>query len=384
MKAHGGVVTAADFAGYHLRFREPLVSTYRGYTIVGVPAAEFRRRPRRADPQHPGELRPQARNLAPTPPPHARHGRGDEARLRRPRLLARRPRFRQGAPRPADKDYARTLAARIDPHLAIDVPGHGQPPGPTPTSSARRRSPATERSSGEQAHHARRRRRRRGQLGRPAPRRSTRPSAPRSSSPAPASCSTTRWTISPCSRARPTPSAWSAADANAVAPGKRPLSSMSPTIVLEGGPAPAGRPVLALGAAGGPTIISEVVQVIVNRLDLGMPLPQAVAAPRIHHQWRPDVLYVEPGVAAAAVEELEAARPQGRAPRRHRHRPSAAGPGRRAPRRRPRPPRAGRRGGRRTTERLHFNNGCGNHGQPNADHQPPSFRRSSGADIRCS
>ena len=68
------------------------------------------------------------------------------------------------------------------------------------------------------------------------------------------------------------------AEANAVAPGKRPLSSMSPTVVLAGRRRTA-RPVLTLGAAGGPTIISEVVQVIVNRIDLGMPLPERGGRP---------------------------------------------------------------------------------------------------------
>src|SRR5205814_2637542 len=78
------------------------------------------------------------------------------------------------------------------------------------------------------------------------------------------------------------------AEANAVAPRKRPLSSMSPTIVLENG-----QPVLTIGAAGGPTIISQVVQGLVRRFDLGIPLPDALAQPRIHHQWSPDLLRVE-------------------------------------------------------------------------------------------
>jgi gamma-glutamyltranspeptidase/glutathione hydrolase len=78
------------------------------------------------------------------------------------------------------------------------------------------------------------------------------------------------------------------AEANAVAPGKRPLSSMSPTIVLKDG-----QPVMTVGAAGGPKIITQVVLAIVNHLDLGMPLSEAVAAPRFHHQWSPNELMVE-------------------------------------------------------------------------------------------
>src|SRR5207253_3286510 len=78
------------------------------------------------------------------------------------------------------------------------------------------------------------------------------------------------------------------AEANAVGPRKRPLSSMSPTIVLENG-----QPILTLGAAGGPTIITQVVQALVRRLDLNMPLDQALAQPRIHHQWSPDAVRIE-------------------------------------------------------------------------------------------
>lgn len=77
-------------------------------------------------------------------------------------------------------------------------------------------------------------------------------------------------------------------EANAIEPGKRPLSSMSPTLVLKGG-----KPIMTLGAAGGPTIISQVVQVLNNNLRLGMSLPESVAAPRVHHQWRPDALFLE-------------------------------------------------------------------------------------------
>lgn len=78
-------------------------------------------------------------------------------------------------------------------------------------------------------------------------------------------------------------------EANAIAPGKRPLSSMSPTIVLN----EQDEPIMSIGAAGGPMIITQVVQGIINHLELGLPLDQAIAEPRIHHQWRPDRLMVE-------------------------------------------------------------------------------------------
>lgn len=88
-------------------------------------------------------------------------------------------------------------------------------------------------------------------------------------------------------------------EANAVSPGKRPLSSMSPTIVVKGS-----RPVLALAGAGGPAIITAVLQVIVNVIDYGMEPSRAVSCPRFHHQYLPDVLIVEQGFPLAReVEE---------------------------------------------------------------------------------
>jgi len=77
-------------------------------------------------------------------------------------------------------------------------------------------------------------------------------------------------------------------EANAIAPKKRPLSSMTPTIVLKDG-----KVFFAIGSPGGPTIINTVLQVIVNVVDFGMTLQQAVDAPRFHHQWLPDQIYWE-------------------------------------------------------------------------------------------
>jgi gamma-glutamyltranspeptidase/glutathione hydrolase len=76
--------------------------------------------------------------------------------------------------------------------------------------------------------------------------------------------------------------------ANAIAPNKRPLSSMAPTIVL----GPEG-PILVTGSAGGPRIISSVLQVILGVLDFGLDPSAAVGLPRVHHQWEPDVLKLE-------------------------------------------------------------------------------------------
>ncbi len=90
-------------------------------------------------------------------------------------------------------------------------------------------------------------------------------------------------------------------EANLPGPGKRPLSSMSPTIVLKDG-----RPVLVTGSPGGSRIISTVLQVIVDVLDYDMDIASAVAAPRLHHQWLPDEVRIERGFADDAVAGLKA------------------------------------------------------------------------------
>ncbi len=91
--------------------------------------------------------------------------------------------------------------------------------------------------------------------------------------------------------------------ANAPAPGKVPLSSMAPTLVFD----PAGKLWLAVGSPGGTTIPTTVAQVISHLVDDGMTVAQAVAAPRLHHQWRPDALQVEPdGLEAETARALAA------------------------------------------------------------------------------
>ena len=87
---------------------------------------------------------------------------------------------------------------------------------------------------------------------------------------------------------------------NAIAPGKRPLSSMTPTIVARGG-----KLFLVVGSPGGPTIISTVLQVIINVIDFQMNIQQAVDFPRFHHQWIPDKLRLERhGHSQDTVERL--------------------------------------------------------------------------------
>ncbi|WP_247146445.1 gamma-glutamyltransferase [Escherichia coli] len=90
-------------------------------------------------------------------------------------------------------------------------------------------------------------------------------------------------------------------DANAVGPNKRPLSSMSPTIVVKDG-----KTWLVTGSPGGSRIITTVLQMVVNSIDYGLNVAEATNAPRFHHQWLPDALRVEKGFSPDTLKLLEA------------------------------------------------------------------------------
>ncbi len=79
-------------------------------------------------------------------------------------------------------------------------------------------------------------------------------------------------------------------DANAIGPNHRPLSSMTPTFLVKDG-----KLFMVIGSPGGPTIITTVLQVILNVVDHGMNIAEAIAFPRIHHQWLPDEIQAETG-----------------------------------------------------------------------------------------
>jgi gamma-glutamyltranspeptidase/glutathione hydrolase len=90
-------------------------------------------------------------------------------------------------------------------------------------------------------------------------------------------------------------------EANAIAPNKRPLSSMTPTIILRNG-----KLYMVVGSPGGPRIITSVLETIQNVLDFGMNIQDAVDWPRFHHQWMPDKLYIEPGISPDTAALLKA------------------------------------------------------------------------------
>src|SRR5262249_19399254 len=91
-------------------------------------------------------------------------------------------------------------------------------------------------------------------------------------------------------------------EANSIAPRKRPLSAMTPTIVVSDG-----KPFLILGSPGGPTIINTVLQTLINVIDFQFTVQEAVDAPRIHQQWMPDKLVIERiGFAQDVIDALKA------------------------------------------------------------------------------
>src|SRR5204863_6834966 len=88
-------------------------------------------------------------------------------------------------------------------------------------------------------------------------------------------------------------------EVNAIQPGKRPVSSMTPTILLKDG-----KLFMIVGTPGGPTIPNSVMQAIVNAIDFGMNAQDAINAPRVHHQWYPDTLLMEPGFSPDTIDLL--------------------------------------------------------------------------------
>jgi gamma-glutamyltranspeptidase/glutathione hydrolase len=88
-------------------------------------------------------------------------------------------------------------------------------------------------------------------------------------------------------------------EANAIQPGKRPVSSMTPAIVSKDG-----KLLLVIGAPGGTRITTAVLQALINVVDFGMNMQDAIDAPRIHHQWMPDQIFAERGISPDTVAIL--------------------------------------------------------------------------------
>jgi gamma-glutamyltranspeptidase/glutathione hydrolase len=272
MQQHGGVLAAEDFGNYRVARRQPVVSSYRGRTIVGFPppssggvhVAEILNILENFDLQAASEsqlvhLTAEAMKLAFA---DRAFWLGDPGFTKVPRGLI-------------EKSYARQLARdKINPDRVTKVTRHGIPPG------------AEENVFGKHTTHIAVADTEGYWVAL-----TTTVNTPFGSKViVPGTGVVLNNQMDDFSIQVGAPNAFGliGAQANRLQAGKRPLSSMSPTIMLAGQ-----KPLLTLGAAGGPRIISQVVLTIVRMVDRGMPLQQAVAAPRFHHQWRPDQLFVE-------------------------------------------------------------------------------------------
>jgi len=272
MVANGGIMTAGDLADYRAKVRPPIVTTYRGYTIVGFPPPssggvhvaeilnmlETFELEKIDDPVELVHIVAEAEKLAFA---DRAHWLGDADYVKVPRGLV-------------DKGYARQLAGKIDRARATVVSGHGDP--------ARWRGGWF---GGHTTHIAAA-----DAEGNWVGITATVNTSFGSKVVVPGTGVVLNNEMDDFSIQPGVPNAFGlvGARANAIEPGKRPLSSMSPTIVLK-----EGRPVLAVGAAGGPKIITQTLLVLVRHLDLGYSLPRALAAPRFHHQGLPGRLLVD-------------------------------------------------------------------------------------------
>lgn len=289
MAENAGLLDRADFASYVALPREPLLTNYRNYRIVGFP-------PPSSGGVHIAQMLMMLERFPigawlKDEPATAIHVLAEAMK----RAFADRAHWLGDADFTAvprgliDPDYCRQWSRDIDPRTAKEVRSHGQPPRAGDDLFNRRHT--------------------------------THLTAADSAGNWVAITNTVNTTFGSCvvipgtgvvmnnemddfSIAPGTPNAFGllGAEANAVQAGKRPLSSMSPTIVLD----EAGAPCLTCGAAGGPRIINATLQCILRVLDQGLSVDEALAAPRVHHQWSPNQLMAETGWDPDVIQAVEA------------------------------------------------------------------------------
>jgi gamma-glutamyltranspeptidase / glutathione hydrolase len=287
MKENGGILTADDFSKYQPLLRQPLKTTYRGRTIVGFPppssggvhVAQILNILENFDlkaiyKKSPGEFTHIVAEAMKLAFADRAYWLGDPAFAKVPRGLV-------------DKAYAKELAAKINPAQAIKVPRQGEPPAWQSDFFAKHTTHiATADAAGNWVALTQ-----------------TINTSFGSKVIVPGTGVFLNNEMDDFSIAPGKPNAFGlvGAEANAVAPLKRPLSSMSPTIILEGN-----LPVMTLGAAGGPAIISQVLLAMVRHFDLGLSLENSLAQPRFHHQWSPDELRLETSTSENLRKDLTA------------------------------------------------------------------------------
>ena len=283
MKAHGGLITADDFAHYHIALREPLRGAYRGAEIISFP-------PPSSGGVHVIEILNMLEtfDLAKLDEPTRIHVIAEAMKL----AFADRA-FWLGDPDSVPvprgllrKDYAQGLASRIKLDSVLAVPTHGDPPDAATDTFEKKHTTHFSVADAE---------------GNWVACTQTVNTSFGSKVIVPGTGIFLNDQMDDFSAQPGVPNAFGlvGAEANAVGPGKRPLSSMSPTIVLRDG-----HPILAIGAAGGPTIINQTVLNLVAVLDLGLSLDAALAQPRFHHQWQPDELRLENRASDSVREAL--------------------------------------------------------------------------------
>jgi gamma-glutamyltranspeptidase/glutathione hydrolase len=288
MRAEGGLLTREDFLDYRPRQREPLVTRFRDFTVLGFP-------PPSSGGIHVAQILNilehfDLANIAHDDPAAATHLIAEAMKLAfadRAHWLGD-PDFTQVPRGLLDREYGRELAARIDRSRASAVVGHGRPP------------------RADSDHFG-------------TPRHTTHISAADAEGNWVAITATVNTTfgskvivpgtgvilnneMDDFSIAPGVPNKFKliGGEANAVAALKRPLSSMSPTIVLAGE-----QPVMTVGGAGGPRIISATLLAIVRHLEFGWPLEKALGEHRFHHQWVPGELTIEEGFDPEQSRKLE-------------------------------------------------------------------------------
>ena len=284
MLTNGGLISRADLAAYKARRREPVRSTYRGFEIVGFP-------PPSSGGVHVAQILNiletfDLRSMPPNSPRFVHHV-AEAMRL----AFADRAHWlgdADFAPVPkglASKKYASELARRIHPDKVTDVERHSTPPDADTNLFGKHTThfSATDSDGWWVACTA------------------TVNTTFGSGVVLPGTGIVMNNEMDDFSAQPGTPNAFGliGAEANAVAPGKRPLSSMSPTIVLHDG-----KPVFTVGAAGGPTIISQAVLAIIHFIDHGMTPSKALGQARFHHQWKPNRLLVEEALGQATIDAL--------------------------------------------------------------------------------
>jgi gamma-glutamyltranspeptidase / glutathione hydrolase len=288
MNENGGILTTEDFAGYRAVLREPLLSTYRGYTIVGFPP-----------PSSGGVHVAQILGILEHFEIAEIYGQNQEQGLHII-LEAMKLAFADRAYWLGDADFAAVPKGLVDPtylkslaghiHLqaASHVAGHGTPPGFRENTFSRGHTThisAVDASGYWVAMTA------------------TVNTGFGSKVIVPGTGVVLNNEMDDFAIQPGVPNAFGlvGAENNSVAPGKRPLSSMTPTLVLKDH-----EPMMALGGAGGPKIISQVVLAIIRYLDFKMSLEDAVGLPRVHHQWQPDRVLVESGIGSDIIMALKA------------------------------------------------------------------------------